>query len=68
MFMDLKTMLIQWALMFITQATDGKTHIDCTLNKQMMARGVTAITCSVALSKGDLAVGVTFAPHDAQLD
>jgi hypothetical protein len=32
-----------------------------------MARGITSITCNTPTKDGILAVGITFAPHDAKL-
>lgn len=60
-------MLIQWALLFLTSATDGHTSVQCSINKELMARGITSITCNTPTKDGILAVGITFAPHDAKL-
>jgi hypothetical protein len=65
--MDMKTMLIQWALLFLTNATDGNSSVTCTVNKELMARGITAITCDTPTKDGILAVSVTFAPHKSKL-
>jgi hypothetical protein len=63
--MDLKTMLIQWALVFLTNATDGKSDVRCSINKHLMAKGITSITCTTPTKNGMVAVGVTFEPFDS---
>lgn len=65
--MDMKSLLIRWTLMFLTNATDGKSPVDCNQNKQMLARGIFVVTCHTPVKGGQLAINVTFLPDDAQL-
>lgn len=59
-------MLMQWALMFLVNATDGS-PVKCSVNKELMARQITDITCDTPTKGGILVVSVTFAPTGSSL-